>query len=252
MKRWLTPERLGLIGVVLFVLLVLEGIGDLRLVGPSVVQAPSKVFPVLFQELLNGNAWPHIWRTTWEVLASFGLGCLGGIPLGALFARLPWLGRMAEPYLVGLYAVPLVLCYPVTLVIFGIGSPSIIAIAAVMAVIPIVLNTWIGLSEVPDVYLSVAKVMQFSRWQTVTKVLLPAASPLIFAGLKLGVIYAFIGAVAMEFLTADRGVGFLVAYNYDIFESELMYAYLTLILIMAAVISWVLLVVERRLRMEME
>lgn len=251
-RRWLTPERVGLIGIIVLFLVVLEVIARLRIVGPSVVQAPTRVFPVLWKELVNGNAWPHVWRTTWEVLASFLIGCAIGVPLGALFSRWPWLGRMAEPYLVGLYAVPLVLCYPVTLVIFGIGAPSIIAIAAVMATIPIVLNVWIGLSEVPPVYRAVARSLQFSRWQTATKVLLPAASPMIFAGLKMGVIYAFIGAVAMEFLTADKGVGFLVSYYYDEFEAQLMYAYLTLILIMAAVMSWVLLVLERRLRMEME
>lgn len=245
-------QRAATLALILLFLIGLEVLGRARVFGPTVVQPPSEVFPILLKDLVSGEALHHLWRTTWEVVASFLIGTGVGVPFGVLFARFPWLGRVFEPYLVGLYAVPLVLLYPFSLVILGLGARSVIAVGAAMAFIPVALNVWIGLSEIPPIYLSVARVAQCTRWQLATKFVLPAAAPMVFAGLKMGVIYAFIGAVAMEFITADAGLGFLVSYNYQFFEAEKMYAYIFLVLLLSVAMNWLLLAVERKLRLEMD
>lgn len=252
MKGGRSPQKAAILGLVVALVAGLEILGRAGVLGPTVVQPPSEVFPVLLQDLASGEALPHLWRTTWEVLASFFIGTLAGVPFGVLFARFPWLGKVFEPYLVGLYAVPLVLFYPFSLVILGLGAQSVIAVGAAMAFVPVALNVWIGLSEIPPIYISVARVAQCTRWQLATKFMLPAAAPMVFAGLKMGVIYAFIGAVAMEFITADSGLGFLVAYNYEFFDAKKMYAYIFLVLFLSIIMNWLLLLVERKLRLEME
>ena len=80
---------------------------------------------------------------------------------------------------------------------------------------------------------------------------LPAAAPLLFAGLKLAAVYAFIGVISMEFTTAEAGLGFLVGYYYELFQASLMWAYIFFVFVIALVLTALLLWGERRLRAEM-
>jgi NitT/TauT family transport system permease protein len=168
-----------------------------------------------------------------------------GLLAGLVFWKLPTVGRVFEPYLVSFYAVPMVLFYPVMIVIVGINASSVVILATIMATIPVALNTAVGLNGIRPVYLKLARSLQCNPRQTLFQIALPAAAPFIVAGLRLGVVYALIGAVAMEFVTAQAGLGYRIRYLYEIFDNNAMFAYILVVLALSVLLTALLALVER-------
>lgn len=236
--------------LVLALLVLIEIVTRLGLVPAVILSSPSKVAGVLWDLVISGQVFPDLWRTTWEVLLSVILAIAVGVPIGFGLWRMPLLGRALEPYLVGTYAMPLVLFYPFLLVVFGLGATPIILIAAAMGLIPVILNSWAAFQQVPDIYFKVCDSFRCTGSKRFLKVIFPASTPMIFAGFKLCLIYSFVGVIVMEFMVGNIGLGFRVAYDYDGFKIDEMYAYVTIIVALAAVITTVLARGEARIRRE--
>lgn len=210
-----------------------------------VLPAPSVVLAELSQLLTEPQFWLDAQRTGIEVTVSIPFGCLLGFAAGLLFWKVPLLGRVFEPYLVSFYAVPLVLFYPVMIVLVGINAMSVIILATVMAAIPMALNTAVGLNQMPQVYLKLARSLKASPRQTLFAIAIPAAGPFIVAGLRLAVVYALIGTIAMEFTTAQAGLGYRIRYLYEIFDNIAMFAYIVVVLVLSCLLTAALAAVER-------
>jgi NitT/TauT family transport system permease protein len=127
----------------------------------------------------------------------------------------------------------------------GINVWSVIVIGTVMAGIPMAVNTWVGLSGIRPVYLRLARSVGCGLLQTLFRVALPAAAPMTFAGLRLGTSYELIGAIAMEFTTAQAGLGYRIRYLYESFDTPQMYAYVAIVLVIAVLLTAVLEIAER-------
>ena len=212
-----------------------------------VLPAPSVIFTALGRLLTEPQFWLDAQRTGIEVSLSILFGCFLGFVAGLLFWKVPLLGRVFEPYLVSFYAVPLVLFYPVMIVLVGINAMSVIILATIMAAIPMALNTAVGLNQMPAVYLKLARSLRASPRQTLFAIAIPAAGPYIVAGLRLGVVYALIGTIAMEFTTAQAGLGYRIRYLYEIFDNTEMFAYIVVVLLLSCLLTLVLAAVERLL-----
>lgn len=186
-------------------------------------------------------------QTVSEILGSFIASLVIGFSIGALFWKVPYVGRICEPYLVSFYAVPFVVLYPVMVVIIGLNRWPIILLAATMGTIPMALNTWIGLSGVPQVYWKLAASLECTRRETMLRIAIPAAGPIILAGVRLAGIYALIGSVSMEFLLAPGGLGYEIRRNYELFNQPAMMVYVLVVFVIAAVVAFSIAGVERRM-----
>ncbi|HEX4356149.1 MAG TPA: ABC transporter permease [Pseudonocardia sp.] len=212
---------------------------------PDVLPAPSTVLGALHTLAGDPRFWADAARTGGEVLGSIVFGSVAGLLAGVGFWKAPLVGRIFEPYLVSFYAVPLVLFYPVMIVLVGLGTPSVVILASVMAAIPMALNTWVGLAGIPPVYLKLSRSIGCTRWQELVRVALPSAAPFVLAGLRLAVVYALIGCIAMEFTTAQAGLGYRIRYLYDAFETTPMYAYILVVLVVSILLTVLLAGLER-------
>lgn len=212
-----------------------------------VLPAPSVIFGALAEMLTERQFWLDAQRTGVEVAVSIAFGALLGFAAGLLFWKVPLLGRVFEPYLVSFYAVPLVLFYPVMIVLVGINAMSVIILATIMAAIPMALNTAVGLNQMPAVYLKLARSVKASPRQTLVAIAIPAAGPYIVAGLRLAVVYALIGTIAMEFTTAQAGLGYRIRYLYEIFDNTAMFAYIVTVLLLSCLLTILLAAAERLL-----
>lgn len=211
----------------------------------QVLPAPSVIFAELLTLLGEPQFWGDAGRTGLEVACAIAFGSTLGFAAGLIFWKVPAVGRIFEPYLVSFYAVPLVLFYPVMIVLVGINAMSVIILATVMAAIPMALNTAVGLNSMPAVYLKLARSLKASPKQTLFAIAIPAAGPYIVAGLRLAVVYALIGTIAMEFTTAQAGLGYRIRYLYEIFDNNQMFAYIAVVLILSCLLTVLLAVVER-------
>jgi NitT/TauT family transport system permease protein len=214
---------------------------------PGLVPAPLSVARELAALVTTGEFWASLWQTVFAIVASFALGSSVGLLTGVLFWRAPLVGRVLEPYVVSVYAVPLVVFYPIMLVVFGINPWSLILLASVVVAIPVLLNTWIGLEGVPAVYFKLGASLECTPRQVFLRIALPAAVPQIFAGLRIASVFAIIAIVAMEFLLAPGGLGFHVRYEYHAFRQPSMFAYIVAVFAIAIAFSTLVRLSEARL-----
>jgi NitT/TauT family transport system permease protein len=110
-----------------------------------------------------------------------------------------------------------------------------------------VISTLNGLDRVPRVMTKTARVLRLSPARAVLSITLPSAAPYLFTGLKLALAYSFIGVIAGEFILSGGGLGFSIAYAYNNFDSETMYALMLFVLLIAIVMNGVLHVFEQRM-----
>jgi NitT/TauT family transport system permease protein len=157
-------------------------------------------------DLLLSETWP----TAIETVLGFLLALVIGIPLAVCVANSRVLNLALYPILVATQSVPKVAIAPIILVWFGLGMESKLAIAFLVAFFPVVVDTAAGLRATPSGLLELARSLRASRWQVFAKVQMPAALPFIFAGAKVAITLAVIGAVIGEFVGSVSGLGNLL------------------------------------------
>ncbi len=154
-----------------------------------------------------------------ERLWGFLLAAAIGIVLGILIATSDTVHDFVDPWISALYSTPTVALAPLFIVIFGIDTPSKIAVVFLLAVFPIVINTATGIRATDNVYLEAARSFCASRNQIFTKVLIPSALPFIVAGLRLGIGRGLVGVVVGELFGARGGLGFLILTSSQVFDT---------------------------------
>jgi len=161
----------------------------------------------------------RLWETAREALWASVLIAVVGIALGILLYRFRLLRSATETWVAALASAPIVLMYPLFLVIFGRSAATIIAIGFVAGLPPVILKTLEGLVGARQVLIDVGRSFKLTDRQMFWKILLPAALPSIFVGLRLGLIFALINIVGVEFLINFGGLGQLIndlAERYDL------------------------------------
>lgn len=217
-------------------------------ISPTVLVAPSVACASLFEILVSGRYNSAIVLTLGNVIASTLLSTVGGFVLGVVIHANDFLRRGLEPYLASYYAVPTFIFYPVFIVLFGVGSASIIAIAVLLSIVTMITATLNGLDRVPAVLGKTSRVMRLSPVKAAVLIQLPAAAPYLFTGARLAVAYSFIGVIASEFLLSGDGLGYAIAYAYNMFENRTMYGLMLLIIILVTATNMALGAVDRRLQ----
>lgn len=153
----------------------------------------------------------------WNVLASlgrvglgFGLAAVVGIPLGFLLGRWNWLGRMFDPIIALLKPVSPLAWLPIGLLLFNAAAPASIYVIFISSIWPLIINTALGVRQVPEDYLNLAKVLNLSETKILTKILIPATLPYVLSGIRLSLGTAWLVIVAAEMLTGGVGLGFWI------------------------------------------
>ena len=133
-----------------------------------------------------------------------------GILTGALLARLEFLGKVLDPFILALNGIPRIALAPLFIIWFGIGEPSKMVLASMLTFFLCFYATLSGLRSVDPAYIAIARVMGANERQTFLKVILPAASPWIITAMKVSVPFALVGAIVGEFMAATGGLGYKI------------------------------------------
>lgn len=231
MRLKLTLARLVIVAIIVA---VFQFLCDRGTISALVLPAPTDILKSTWDLVQTRGFWKDFERTALEVVVS----CLIGMPIGLAVGILCWRSKYAaevlSPYLAALYAIPTMIFYPVLLAILGLGAAPIIVVTALMALVPVAINTISGLGSISPTLLKLSQALDGSPTSRFSRVLLPAAIPLLMPGIKLGAIYALVGALAMEFILADRGLGYSIGENYKNFDIQGMWATILLVLIIGA------------------
>ena len=177
---------------------------------PFIVPLPSEVIMSFERIVVGEDILPRFLLTCGEALAASLMLSVVGIAIGVLLHRIRVLRLATETWVAALASAPLVLMYPLFLVLFGRTAWTIIMIAFVSALPPVILKTLEGLSGTRKVLINVGRSFKLTPSQLYWKILFPAALPNIFVGVRLGMIFALINIVGVEFLINFGGLGQLV------------------------------------------
>jgi NitT/TauT family transport system permease protein len=248
-----TPKETGGVGMVLWqtalglaILLVWQGVSG-RLVDNFFISNPIDVGRRLLGWTLDGSIFVHLWATVYATSVGFALGAVVGAVLGIWLGISPFASRLLNPYLNGLNALPKVALAPLFVLWFGLGIESKIALAAVLVLFLVFLNTFAGVRQVDQDLIDGARLMRATRMQVITKVIVPSALSWLFAGLRVSVPYALIGAVLGEMIASNRGLGYLVQFSGAQFDTAGVFAVLIVIALLAMALNFVVDIVQNRM-----
>jgi NitT/TauT family transport system permease protein len=195
---------------------------------------PQQVWVKFLTVAADGTLWLHTSTTLIEILAGLALGLAVAMVLGYVLAKSPTVERLLSPYIVASQSVPIVALAPLLIVWFGFGLTSKVLVSALTIFFPVLISTIVGLRSVEEDLVDLMRSLQATRWQVFKYLEFPAALPILFAGLKVGVTLSVIGAVVGEFAQSDRGLGFLVNLaNRGLFDTPLMFVALFVLMTIA-------------------
>jgi NitT/TauT family transport system permease protein len=243
-KALAPPAAIALIVVVA----LLEGASRAGFMPATAFPAPSAIAAGFVDIARNGELVGPALITFGEALAATLIGILAGIPAGIALARSRSLGSAYESWLGGLFAAPIVLLYPLFLVVFHRTFATIVIMGAITAVLPIIIQTRTGMLLVPRVLHAVGRSFSATPRQAFWLIAFPAAVPAMITGIRLALIYALVNTIGLEFLIDFGGLGRVISDLYAQYDIPQMYAGIVAIITISLGLLWLLDRAERRLR----
>ena len=190
-----------------------------RMLDPILYVGPSRLPAALGRVLSTRDLPPlsgHLWLTLGEIAAAYALAIAGGLWVGFLLGLRQAVGRIYEPLLATLYAVPSVVWYPSLMLFFGLGPASKIAFGFLLGFFPVTLAVLAGIRQVPATLVTVAVSMGAGPWTVFRKVMLPAMASTMTGGLRTGLALSVVGVLVGELLGARAGLGYVINYAYGL------------------------------------
>ena len=229
MRAWLPPTAAVALTLIAWQALVT----GLR-IPEYLLPAPSGIAAALVSEWRYLAV--HSLVTLAEVLWGFGLAVAAGIPLAMLIVYSPLFERAVYPLLVAAQSVPKVAVAPLLIFWAGLGIFPKVLVAFAIALFPVVIDTVVGLRSVEPEMLHLARSMGARPRKIFMKIRLPSALPNIFAGLKVAVTLAVVGAIVGEFIQADRGLGYALQQATAVLNTTLGFAVILILAVIGIVL----------------
>jgi sulfonate transport system permease protein len=221
---------------------------DRHWVAEQILPSPAFVWESLGIVLESGELQGHVLfsakRVAWSLLIGGGSGLLLGLAMG--------LSRTVKAYVFptfdALAQLPVLGWIPLLIIFVGIEEPLKITAVSIAVVVPVALSTLQGIANIPAAMLEVGRVYRFTAWQTLTRIVLPAATPALFTGLRQGVMQAWLSVIFVELLSSSEGLGFFMAYSRSLSQIDMVIVAMFAIGVVGIVIELLLRWIESRLQ----
>ena len=213
----------------LVLLALWEAASRLAVLSPRYFPPPTAVGAGLVDRFVEGDLGAETLTTLTRLAAAFALAALTGVPLGLVMGRVRAVREAVDPYVAFLFPVPKIALLPFLLILLGVGEPAFVLTGATSAFFQIIISTLAGVQTMDPRLLEVGRNYGAHGARLFWKVVLPAALPSIFTGLRLGLGLALVTVVAVEFITAKSGLGHLVYRHWQMLSTVEMYGAFVLV-----------------------
>jgi len=212
-------------------------------VKPVILPPPLAVFT----ELASDPLWylRHAWYTLLVTLGGFALALVVGVLLAVAIVESRLLEKTIYALIVGLNSVPKVAVAPLFVIWLGTGAEPKIAIGFLIAVFAIVIDMVLGLKSVPPDILDLARSLRGGRMATLWRIRFPCALPSLFAGMKVAISLALVGAIVGEFVSSQRGLGYVILSAQGTFDTARVFAAIFVLGAMGVALFWLVTLGER-------
>lgn len=211
------------------------------------VSDPASVLRALVDLIATGRLWPQLGQTVLEVFAGYCAGAVAGAALAFAFAMVSGAERVMRPFLLALYSIPKIALAPLIVMWFGLGIAPKIILAAMFVFFIVFMNAVAGIRSVNPHHVNILRVMGAGRVAMMCKVVLPTMIPFLLLGLRVSIPEAMTGAVIGEFISASRGLGYLVYSASNEMNTAVSLAALVVLVLVVAVADLALGLLERML-----
>jgi sulfonate transport system permease protein len=213
---------------------------------PSQLPQPADVVGAAVDLAGRGTLWGHIAISVQRVFAGFAIGALLGISIGSAVGLSRVVSRLLQPTIGALRAVPSLAWVPLLLIWMGIYEEPKITLVAIGAFFPVFTTVAAGLAAVDRNLIEVGKTYGFTGIKLVTKILLPAAAPTIFSGLRLGLAQAWLFLVAAELIASSRGLGFLLLDSQNTARTDILFMAIIFLALLGKLSDVIIALIEKR------
>ncbi|USQ77816.1 ABC transporter permease [Ornithinimicrobium cryptoxanthini] len=202
-----------------------------RLVEDYFISSPSRIAVRFWELLVDGTLLDNVGVTVIAVVIGFIVGAIAALLLGYALGSSPYWASVVEPFITTFWSIPRVALIPLLVIWVGIGTQLAITISAILTFFLVFFNTYYGIREVSQGLIDVVRIMGGTRRDVAVRVRIPSAFVWIAAGIKLSLPMALVGTVTAEMLASNRGLGFLVKFYGNSFDTTSTFAVLLALLI---------------------
>jgi NitT/TauT family transport system permease protein len=242
-----SPAAVG-VGTLILFFLSAELLIQIGVINRFIVPPPSEIIEGIYRIIAEEHVFRRFLFTAGESLTAGVLLTVFGVAGGVLMHRIKLLQQACETWVAAMASAPVVLTYPLFMVIFGRNAWTIIMMAFVAALPPVILKTIEGISGTRKVLINVGRSFNLTGTQQFWKILFPAALPTIFVGVRLGLIFALINVVGVEFLINYGGLGQLITDLAERYDLAGTYAAVLFVILVSVLFFMALERIERWLR----
>jgi ABC-type nitrate/sulfonate/bicarbonate transport system permease component len=215
-------------------------------ISPLFLSGPSAIVKQFWETLRHGTLLADMRFSGLNFLIGFGLALVSGVILGVIIGWYRPVRLLFDPFLNALYATPRIAMVPMIIIWFGVGMWSKVFIVYITAVFPVLINTVGGIRSVDRDLLRAARAFCASDWQIFKTVAIPGSVPFILTGVRQGVALGLIGVVVGEMFGGSQGVGFMVAYGGQTFQTDTLFLGVVLIALAGIILTVLAEKLERR------
>jgi NitT/TauT family transport system permease protein len=239
----LNGSRLILIVVLIVLWQVISDAGHLSLY----MSSPTAVLSKLTTWFNDGTLGTAVGVTLEESVIGYVIGSLVGAIVGFVLGRIEFVGKLLDPIVLALYAVPKIALAPLFVLWLGIGITTKISVAALLVFFLVFYNTYAGTKQIDERLCDQARLMGANRWDVMSKLVIPQAASWCFVGLRIALPYSLTGAVVGEFISSTEGIGYEINNATSTFDTAGVFAGVVLLTVIALALNAILDVVEKRM-----
>ncbi len=231
--------------ILIFSLLLWEYLSKENIINSFIYSSPSKMFNTIVDLYRDNNLFNHIFVTIYETVISFLLATILGTIIAIILWYSTFLYKVLDPYLTVLNSLPKVALGPIIIIIFGANINSIIIMALLISLVITISNVYSGFINTDKNRLKLMKSFGASKWQTLRYLVIPYNYHVIINCLKINVSMSLVGVIMGEFLVSKEGIGYLINYGSEVFNLNLVFAGIIILLIVSYLMYLIVMYIEK-------
>ena len=251
-KVYLRKKRINIILIhitqiliLLFLIFIWEYLSSKNIINAFIYSSPSRILKTITDLYNSNNLFNHIWITIYETILSFSLATILGTFIAILLWYSKFLYKVMDPYLTVLNSLPKVALGPIIIILFGANIKSIIIMALLISLIITIVNVYTGFINTDKNMIKLMESFHASKGQILKFLIIPYNYHVIINSLKINVGMSLVGVIMGEFLVSKAGIGYLINYGSQVFNLNLVFAGIIILLIVSYLMYLIVLYIEK-------
>lgn len=251
-KQYLRKIRIEKILVYIVQIIILVGFNILweymankGIINTFIYSSPSRIIKTIVSLYKQNNLFNHIWVTVYETVISFSLATLLGTFIAIILWYSKFLYKVFDPYLTVLNSLPKVALGPIIIIIFGANIRSIVIMALLISIVITISNVYSGFINTDKNKIKLLKSFGANKWQMLRYLIIPSNYHVIINSLKINVGMSMVGVIMGEFLVSKEGIGYLINYGSEVFNLNLVFAGIIILLLVSYLMYLIVLYIEK-------